>query len=440
MTAELELEKFTDVVVSYVDDDGYPMSYSTTARKQNGKLVLEKPTYLKPKKQMTVLLNHITPLPTGGYTDRRYLMMKGEAEILQDRVVFTPRKSYGWDEKTKPFFQYCEENVPQAKSYLRKLSESVGREVKARLPTLQLLFRATRFPFLSATAAPVLIGVGSATYLGYFDFLLFILTIVGASLIHLGLNTANDYFDSKLGADEKNIQPTPFSGGSRIIQYGLLTSRQVATMSALFYAVALVIGLYLAFTRGLIPILTLMALGVFISYAYTAPPFKLAYRGVGEIAVGVGFGPVIVLGSHFVQTQQFTAEAVLASIPIGILIALILYINEIPDSPYDAAAGKRTLVTRLNKAQVLNIYKILLGIAYALIVASVLLQLAPPTALIALITIPRAVKAVKLVDQTYGNPYLMIPALASNIQVATFTGFLHAAGFFAWAVIQLFAR
>ncbi|MDW8083820.1 MAG: 1,4-dihydroxy-2-naphthoate octaprenyltransferase [Candidatus Caldarchaeum sp.] len=437
MTVERELEEFSDVVVSYLDDDGYPMSYSTTARKHEGKLILEKPPYLKVKPRVTVLLNHITPLPTGGYTDRRYVMMRGRAEVERRTVLFTPEKTYGWDEKTKPFFQYCEERVPQARRYLTVLSESVGRVIKARLPTVQLLFRATRFPFLTATVAPVLIGVGSAAYLGFFDPILFILTLVGASLIHLGLNMTNDYYDSKLGADEANITPTPFSGGSRMIQYGLLSPRQVATAAALFYLFGGLIGVFLALTRGLIPVLTVMAIGIFISYAYTAPPFKLAYRGMGELAVGIGFGPVIVLGSHYVQTQTFSLEAAVASIPIGIMIALILYINEIPDAPYDTVAGKRTIVTRLSKPAVLTLYKILLGLAYAFIVGSVVSGLAPPTVLLGLLTIPKAVKTVRLVSQTYGSPYLMIPALASNIQVATLTGFLMAAGFFLWAVVRL---
>ncbi|MEM4189206.1 MAG: UbiA family prenyltransferase, partial [Candidatus Caldarchaeum sp.] len=150
------------------------------------------------------------------------------------------------------------------------------------------------------------------------------------------------------------------------------------------------------------------------------------------------FGPIIVLGSHYVQAQTFSIQALLASIPIGVLILLILYVNEIPDTPYDKAAGKRTLVTRLNMGQVIFLYKSLLAVAYVMVFLPVVLGFAPPTALIALLTIPMAYKTVKAVRQTYGNTYLMIPALASNIQVATFTGLLHASGFFLWAVLMHF--
>ncbi|MCS7137521.1 MAG: 1,4-dihydroxy-2-naphthoate octaprenyltransferase [Candidatus Caldarchaeum sp.] len=433
----VEVEQFSDTSVSFIDEDGYPVSFPAKVRPIGEGYMIEWPQYLPVPRQITLLFNHITPIPTGGYTDRRYVMVRGSVEKSGDTVLFRPEKSYGWDEKKKPFFQYCEEKTSQAKNYLAKLSKNIGRPVKPRLPTAQLLFRATRFPFLTATVAPVLIGAGSAAYLGYFDPLLLLLTLVGASLIHLGLNMTNDYFDHKLGADESNITPTPFSGGSRIIQYGLLTSGQVASLAALFYVAGVAIGLYLALLRGLIPILTVMGVGVLISVAYTAPPLKLAYRGVGEVAVGIGFGPIIVLGSHYVQAQLFSIQALLASVPIGILICLILYVNEIPDAPYDAQAGKRTLVTRLNAGQVISLYKLLLATAYAMIALPVLVGYAPPTALIALATIPTAVNTVKSVKQTYGSPYLMIPALAANIRVATFTGLLHALGFFLWPVIML---
>ncbi|MCS6768949.1 MAG: 1,4-dihydroxy-2-naphthoate octaprenyltransferase [Candidatus Caldarchaeum sp.] len=435
----VEVEQFSDTSVSFIDEDGYPVSFPAKVRPIGEGYMIEWPQYLPVPRQITLLFNHITPIPTGGYTDRRYVMVRGSVEKSGDTVLFRPEKSYGWDEKKKPFFQYCEEKTSQAKNYLAKLSKNIGRPVKPRLPTAQLLFRATRFPFLTATVAPVLIGAGSAAYLGYFDPLLLLLTLVGASLIHLGLNMTNDYFDHKLGADESNITPTPFSGGSRIIQYGLLTSGQVASLAALFYVAGVAIGLYLALLRGLIPILTVMGVGVLISVAYTAPPLKLAYRGVGEVAVGIGFGPIIVLGSHYVQAQLFSIQALLASVPIGILICLILYVNEIPDAPYDAQAGKRTLVTRLNAGQVISLYKLLLATAYAMIALPVLVGYAPPTALIALATIPTAVNTVKSVKQTYGSPYLMIPALAANIRVATFTGLLHALGFFLWPVIMLLA-
>jgi len=435
-----EITGYDEVVVSYVDEDGYPFSYPTKFEKKDNKIIVGRISQVKSENRtVSLLFNHIKPLPSGGYTDRRYVIIWGEAEWRDNEGIVNPVKTYGWDENKVHFVQYCEESVPRARRYLKLLEEKINRPIKPALSVFQLLFRATRLPFTIATVVPVLLGAAVAAYHGYFNPLLLILTLVGAVSIHLGLNMANDYFDTKLGADEINKTPTPFSGGSRIIQYGLLTPSSVITLSTLFYLMGIGIGLYLAFLRGFIPILSIMLLGFLLSFFYTAPPIKLAYRGLGELAVGTGFGPVIVMGSYYVQAQSFHITPLLASIPVGILIALILYVNEIPDMQSDAKAGKITLVVRLReKARVMQVYKILLALTYLSVVMPFILGYSPLPTLIALLTIPLARKTVKLVDESYGNPYYMIPGLASNIKLATATGIILAAGYAIQAIFNLF--
>jgi len=433
----MDVQQYDEAIVTYVDDDGYPFSYPTGFKDENGKIILEK-TNLREGTYVSILFNHITPLPSGGYTDRRYAVLWGRLVFEGGRAVLNPSRSYGWDEKKIHFVQYCEESVPRAKRYLRMLEEKIGRPVKPAISAFQLFFRATRLPFVIATIVPVLLGAAVAAYHGFLDWILLLLTLIGAVSIHLGLNMANDYFDTKLGADEVNKTPTPFSGGSRVMQYGLLSPSAVISISSLFYVIGIGIGLYLAFTRGLIPILSLLLLGFLLSFFYTSPPLKLAYRGVGELAVGTGFGPVIVLGSYYVQAQSFHAAPLLASIPIGILIALILYINEIPDREADARAGKNTIVVRLaEKNKVMKLYKILLAAVYASIILAVVTAYAPVTTLLALLTIPMAVKTFKMINQSYGNPYFMIPGLASNIKLATVTGILLTVGYAIPAAAQM---
>ena len=435
-----ELEKYKEAVVSYVDEDGYPFSYPTTFRREDERIVVEKPNYLKPKtRRVSILFNHITPLPSGGYTNRRYLTLWGSIEWGTSEGVFTVEKEYSWDENKVHFVQYCEEGVGRAKRYLRELEKKLGRPIKPALSLFQLLFRATRFPFLIATVVPVVLGVAVAAFHGYFDPFLFLLTLVGASSIHLALNMANDYFDTKLGADEVNKTPTPFSGGSRVIQYGLLSADNVIRLSTIFYITGIGIGIYLAIIRGLIPILSILAIGAFLSFFYTAPPLKLAYRGLGEFAVGTGFGPVIVMGSYYVQAQSFHITPLLASIPVGILIMLILYVNEIPDYWSDAKAGKRTLVVRLGgeKDKVISFYKLSLLAVYLSIVIPVIIGLSPVTTLLALLTIPLARRTIKQIVENYGNPYYMIPAMASNIKLATLTGVILCIGYIISAIPSL---
>ena len=434
-----DVREYDEAIVTYVDDEGYPFSYPSSYRIEDGAVVLERHGWLKKKSsdKVSVLFNHITPLPTGGYMDRRYIVLWGGIEEKQDTIRFTPSRRYSWDEKKVHFFQYCEISVPRGRRYMQLLERELGRKLKPALSLFSLFFRVTRLPFLIATVVPTLLGAAVAAYHGIFDPLLFILTLIGVAAIHLGLNMANDYYDTKLGADNVNTTPTPFSGGSRALQYGLITPSAAVAMFSSFYALGLGIGLYLAITRGLVPILSLMLLGFILSFFYTAPPLKLAYRGVGEIAVGVGFGPVIVLGSYYVQTQGFHIAPLLASLPVGILIALILYANEIPDKRADALAGKRTLVVRLDDQTVMKLYKALIALVYAIIVLTFAAGYAPFTTLLALLTIPTARKAVKQISETYGNPYYMIPGLATNIKLATTTGLLLAVGYIIPAAYNL---
>jgi len=437
------LKEYDEVTCAFIDDDGYPLAapVSYELHEATGKLSIRIPKGIEPQriseKVVNVIFNHITPLPSGGYTDRRYLSVRGKAQLKGDELIVEPTKIYGWDERSVPFPEYCEVTVPRARRYLERTGRELGRLFKPKISPIMTFFRATRLPFLMATLAPVSTGAAVAAYHGYFSALLFLFTLLGVALIHMGLNLANDYFDTKLGADPINKKPTPFSGGSRVLIYGMLSLTQAQAMMGLLFASGVAIGLYLAFTRGLLEILGLTAIGLFLSIFYTAPPLKLAYRGLGELAVAIGFGPVVVMGSYFVQTQRFALEPLIASIPVGVLIMLILYVNEVPDLEYDRAAGKMTLLTRLDRKDALGLYKAFLASVYALVALSVLAGTAPLTALLALATIPMAREVYKGVEQTYGSPYAMIPHLAKNVNLAILTSLLLATGYAIVAILPL---
>ena len=198
------------------------------------------------------------------------------------------------------------------------------------------------------------------------------LTVLGACFVQLGLNVANDVFDTIQGADDANVTPTQFSGGSRVIQYGLVSLRQMATLSTRLLRPAGVIGLVLLAMRPSIELLVIGVVGFIVSLGYTAPPLKLVYRGLGEVAVALGFGPLMLLGAYVVQTGGTLAwEPFVASIPIALLVALILYVNEIPDRRGDAHAGKRTLPVRFSRTTVIAGYGAAVAAAYIVLVAGV---------------------------------------------------------------------
>ena len=326
------------------------------------------------------------------------------------------------------FFEYSERGVPQAHHYLDRMWAETGRDVRPKLPFGWLFLRTTRLPFLTATFVPVLLGIAVASWTNGFSWWLALLTLVGGACIHLGLNVANDVFDTASGADQANVNPTQFSGGSRVVLYGLLSLREIALLSLGFYVAGIAIGVGLAAARGW-DLLWLGVAGVVLSVFYTAPPFRLVHRGLGEIVVALGFGPIMTLGAYFVQAQEYDLEPFLVSLPVGILIALVLYVNEVPDRPADAAAGKRTLPVRFSKDVVVNAYAAAVALAFGLIVVFVLAGWIVRPTLIALAAAPLAVPVYRALRDFYEQPYALMPAMARNIQLHLATGVLLIVGY-----------
>lgn len=230
-----------------------------------------------------------------------------------------------------------------------------------------------RAPFLTATLVSVVLGTVIAwARNGVFNPTIFLLALLGGAFAHLGTNVANDYYDHKSGNDEINKEfVRPFSGGSRTIQLGLLKPREVLLGSLLFFGAATLIGLYLTLVSGpLIPVF--IAVGLISGLFYTAPPFNWVSKGVGEFLVGINFGALMTLGSYYVQTQALSVEPVLASIPVSLLIAGVLYINEFPDYTADKAVGKKTIIVRSGRGKAVYGYALIVFGAYASVLLAVL--------------------------------------------------------------------
>ena len=416
-------------VLSWVDAEGYPMSVAIGASISPGARTA---TFVPPAGlsvptdgEISLTGSHIRPQPGYGYDERRHVTVWGRAVRQGEVLVLTATSAWGWDEQELPFFEYSERSVGQSRRYFDALSAERGTPVKPRLSPGWLILRATRLPFLSATIVPVVLGIAIAAAHGAFDLVTAVLTLIGASFAQLGLNVANDVFDSMQGADEANVTPTRYSGGSRVIQYGLVTFRRMAATAATFYVAAAAIGLVLLALRGSFILLLIGVVGLVISLAYTAPPLKLVYRGLGEIAVAVGFGPLMLLGAYVVQTGgALSWEPVVASIPIALLVALILYVNEIPDRRGDEHAGKRTLPVRFGRDAVILGYDVTVVAAYATLVIGVALGVLPIPTLLALLTIPLAYRVHAGLRPNYDNPYGLMAVMAVNIQVHLFAGVL----------------
>ncbi len=300
----------------------------------------------------------------------------------------------------------------------------------SHMKKLLLFLAEMRAPFFTASVIPVILGASAAwSETGIFSPAVFALTLVAGMCLHAGTNIANDYFDHKSGDDEINVEfVRPFSGGSRMIQKGLLSPREVLVESLVLFAIGGAIGLYLAVTRGL-AILVLGVVGAFCGFFYTAPPFNIAARGIGELTVGLNFGTLMVLGAYYVQTGRFSTAALVASLPVGILIADVLYINEFPDYAADKAVGKTHLVVRLGKERAAWGYLALTLAAYVSILVPVIARAVPPYCLLGLVTLPIAMKAINVAVTNYADSPKLAPANAATIQLHMLTGLLVSAGF-----------
>jgi 1,4-dihydroxy-2-naphthoate octaprenyltransferase len=426
-------ERFDHAVIAYVDVDGYPMSVATEFRvdPHRGVVVLQEvagDAQPPADERINLVFSHIRPQPGIGYDERRYVSLWGPLRTTEGGLEFTPDRVQHWDEEEMSFFEYSERGVPQAHRYLEQVSAETGRDVRPKLSFGWLFLRATRLPFLTATFVPVLLGIAVAAWTNGFNWWLALLTLIGGACIHLGLNVANDVFDTASGADQANVNPTQFSGGSRVVLYGLLSLRTIALLSLGFYAVGIAIGVGLAAARGW-DLLWLGVAGALLSVFYTAPPLKLVHRGLGEIVVALGFGPIMALGAYFVQAREYDLEPLLASIPVGILIALVLYVNEVPDRPADAAAGKRTLPVRFSKDVVVNGYAAAVALAFGLLVVFALAGWIVRPAIIALAAAPLALPVYRSLQEWYDQPYALMPAMARNIQLHLATGVLLILGY-----------
>ncbi len=243
------------------------------------------------------------------------------------------------------------------------------------------------------TAISISVGSALAAIDGDFSWAYYLLTLVAGVFMHAATNLINDYYDVKSGVDFKGVstgiyRPHPLLEDK-------LTSQQVMTEAIVLYAVATGIGLYLAASRGW-PLLTIGMIGVFASITYTAPPFKYKYIALGELSVFLMWGPLMVLGSYFIQSQAFSSSAVFISIPFGILVALVLLANNIRDISHDRSKGIRTLPIIIGERNGLRLYGTLVILAYAGIIG---MSIAGPLYLWTLIVVLSLPLALKLIRQ-----------------------------------------
>jgi 1,4-dihydroxy-2-naphthoate polyprenyltransferase len=281
--------------------------------------------------------------------------------------------------------------------------------------------RASRLPFLTGSLFPA----AAATALAYFtdhtwNFLFFGLTILGVAALHLGANLINDYYDS-FGSDPLNRNFTPFSGGSRVIQNREMSPGQVKALAYLMLGLGVGCGLILIYLGR--PWVALVGLlGLAAALFYSASPLQLMSGGLGELIIFLAFGPLLTWGAYYVQTGKLSLVGAAVSLPLAFLITAIIWINEFPDMEADLAAGKRHLVARLGLQVSRWVYAGLMAAPFISLFILIEIFRLPDFIVAALLPLPLAFRAVRLVFRTAPTDPEFVAAQALTIQTHFFTG------------------
>jgi 1,4-dihydroxy-2-naphthoate octaprenyltransferase len=255
---------------------------------------------------------------------------------------------------------------------------------------------------LPAAIAPVLVGTALAKTEGDLRIGGFVAAMLGAIFIQVGTNLSNDYSDARRGADtEERLGPVRVTAG------GLVPPRQVLVATYVSFALAVACGVYLVYLAGPI-LLAIGAASILAGVLYTGGPRPYGYEGLGEVFVFLFFGIVAVAGSYYVQTEKVEWEAFVLAVPVGLLAAAILVVNNVRDLETDRRAGKRTLAVRLGRTRTRGLYAAMVYIAFLSVPVPWLAgaDAIGPWVMLSWLALPLAVPVVRIVRNRADGPSL----------------------------------
>jgi 1,4-dihydroxy-2-naphthoate octaprenyltransferase len=283
----------------------------------------------------------------------------------------------------------------------------------------------TRANFLPLTVMIVFAGLAAAFYsrrvFNIFDALL---VLIAALLTHASVNAFNNYFDFRSGIDKRTTK-TPFSGGVETLVKGGMSPSSAFIVAAVALMGAASVGLYFL-TRFFTVLLPILVYGGIVIVLYT--PVIARIHGLSEIVAGSGFG-LMGLGTYITQTGTIDGPGLAVFVPVTILVAMLLFLNEFPDAEVDKAAGRRHLVILLGKKKSAAVYVACLVVTYLSIALSVLVNYSPLPVLLSLATIPIAYKAGRITLKNYDQTPALVPAQGSNVLMILLTILLIGIGY-----------
>jgi len=274
---------------------------------------------------------------------------------------------------------------------------------------------ATRPPFILATVMPIFLGLAFCVYQNHtLHWSAAMLTLLAAMLLHAAVNVLNDYYDALNGTDDLNTERVfPFTGGSRFIQNGVLTRQQTLVYGLSLLLATSLIGLYLIGHAGM-ALFWLGLFGMLLGWGYSAPPLSLNSRGLGEISVLTGFC-LLPLGAALVQTGELSRTLLMISLPVGLLTANLLYINQFPDRKADIQAHKLHWVARLSPQTARWGYALIALLAWSLFLLLIVAGVLPQLALLAVLPAVLSFRAARILLHNATRPEYLAPAIQLSI-------------------------
>lgn len=295
------------------------------------------------------------------------------------------------------------------------------------METLKTLLGTMRLPFLLLTPACVSVGVGTAHWQrGEVDWLTVSLIMLGALSAHISVNVFNEYYDFKSGLDAKT-ERTPFSGGSGALPDNPQSAPIALGLAWLTLFITAAVGVFFILELGM-ALLPIGLFGVFLVVSYTT---WWAYHPLlCLVAPGLGFGVLMVMGTHFVLTGTYSLSSFVASLIPTFLVSNLLLLNQFPDVEADKSVGRRHLPITMGLKASTTVFGVFYLLAYASIEVAVVFALLPLFSVIALVTAALAWQSYRGARQNADDIPALLPAMKLNVLVNLLTPTLLAISLF----------
>ncbi|MBF0385008.1 MAG: prenyltransferase [Candidatus Omnitrophica bacterium] len=283
--------------------------------------------------------------------------------------------------------------------------------------------RALRLPFITASILPFIFG--SLIDRSHFDYAGFIFGLLAAVSTHFGANLINDYADSKSGADWQDKRFFGFFGGTKLIQEGVFSEKFYLIQSIIYFSLAFISVIFLALIKSsFLPVLCFLVI-VLLGFSYSQKPFQFAYNRLGEFIIFLLFGPALVMGAYYIQTNIFPdLKSFMLSLPFGLLITAILFANEVPDFDADQSVRKMTWVSIVGRKNAYKLYLAMIFTALILIVLNVYMKNLAWLSLAVLIFSFIPLKSAKIIKENFDKKEALVESSKLTIVFQNISGLI----------------